>query len=113
MCLHFPGCTLTPNNFIYESFGFFCPVDDLDGVELIQTENVLFDWSVRKMYLNYTHVKIVDHMEVFLKTIGDVERIQGDVFVCNPDVFDDTEDCMELGELPSNEVVNSDAYLLL
>lgn len=50
--LHFPGCTNTPNN--YESFGFFCPIDELDYVELIETEDVLFDWSVPK-YMNYTH----------------------------------------------------------
>jgi len=99
VCLHFPGCTLTPNHQLYESFGFFCPVDAVDAVELLQTEDVLFDWSL-PYYLNYTHVNLVDRMESFLKSIGDVERIQGEVFVCNDD-----PDCVELGELPSNEVV--------
>jgi hypothetical protein len=98
VCLHFPGCTLTPNNNIYESFGFFCPIDSLDGVELIKNEDVLFDWSM-PMYLNYTHVNIIDRIEEFFKTIGDVERIQGEVFVC-----EDSPDCLELADLPSNEV---------
>lgn len=98
-CLHFPGCTLTPNNNIYESFAFFCPVDRLELVELIKNEDVLFDWSM-PMYLNYTPVKIMDRIEEFLKTIGHVEHIQGEVFVCN-----DNPDCLDLGELPTNEVV--------
>ncbi|CRL04241.1 CLUMA_CG017343, isoform A [Clunio marinus] len=98
VCLHFPGCTLTPNNNVYESFGFFCPLDSLNLVDLIKSEDVLFDWSM-PMYLNYTPVKIMDRMEDFLKTIGHIERIQGEVFVCkaNPDNFEQTE-------LPSNEV---------
>lgn len=115
--IHFPGCTSTPNN--HESFGFFCPIDELDYVELLETENVLFNWSVPK-YLNYTHgmqliesplsinsfivlnlVDIVDRLEKFLKNIGKVERIQGDVFLCKND-----PDCLKLGELPSNEAVN-------
>lgn len=39
-------------------------------------------------------------MEDFIKKIGHIERIQGEVYVCkgNPD-------CLELGELPSNDVV--------
>lgn len=75
------------------------------------------------MYLNYTHVNIMDRIEEFFRTIGHVERIEGEVnardcsavdddlianssklqvFVCKEDL-----DCLELGELPSNEVVNS------
>lgn len=98
--LHFPGCTLTPNHNIYESFGIFCPLDSLDNIELIKGEDVLFDWSI-PMYLNYTHVNIMDRIEEFFKTIGNVERIEGEVFVC-----EDNPDCLELGELPSNGVVN-------
>jgi hypothetical protein len=52
--LHFPGCTSTPSNHLYESFGFFCPIDSLDYVEMLETEDVLLDWSLPK-YLNYTH----------------------------------------------------------
>lgn len=99
VCLHFPGCTLTPNHNIYESFGIFCPLDSLDGVELIRSEDVLFDWSM-PMYLNYTHVNIVDRIEDFFKTIGNVERIEGEVYVC-----DDHLDDLKLDDLPSNEVV--------
>lgn len=97
--LHFPGCTLTPNHNIYESFGFFCPLDSMDSVELIKNEDVLFDWSVPK-YLNYTHVNLMDQLEEFFSAIGKVERIQGEVWVCQ-----DGPDCLELGELPSNEAV--------
>jgi hypothetical protein len=97
--LHFPGCTLTPNNRIYESFGFFCPINSLDYVEMLQSETVLFDMTM-PMYLNYTHVNIVDRIEEFFKTIGHVERIQGEVYLCK-----ENPDCLELGELPSNEVV--------
>lgn len=99
VCLHFPGCTLTPNNNIYESFGFFCPIDCLEDVELIKSEDVLFDWSM-PMYLNYTPVNIMDRIEEFLKTLGHVEHIQGEVFVCNG-----SPDCLDLGELSLNEVV--------
>jgi hypothetical protein len=108
VCLHFPGCTLTPNNNIYESFGIFCPLDSLDdAVELIKGEDVLFDWSM-PMYLNYTHVNIMDRIEEFLATLGHVERIEGEVFVCR-----DSPDCFELGDLPSNEVVMNSTRLLV
>lgn len=100
VCLHFPGCTLTPNRNIYESFGIFCPLDALEGVELIRGEDVLFDWSM-PMYLNYTHVNIVDRIQDFFATIGNVKRIEGEVYVCN-----DNPDDVELSELPPNEVVS-------
>ncbi|XP_070491817.1 uncharacterized protein [Chironomus tepperi] len=96
--LHFPGCTSTPNNHIYESFGFFCPIDSLDYVNMLQTEDILFDWSM-PMYLNYTHELIVDRMEEFFKNIGHIERIQGEVYICKDNI-----NKLELGELRSNEV---------
>jgi hypothetical protein len=101
LCLHFPGCTLTPNKNLYESFSCFYPIDSLDAIELIKSEDILFDWTM-PMYLNYTHVNIMDRIEEFFATVGKVERIEGEVFVCK-----DNPDCLELGELPSNEVVNS------
>ena len=67
---------------------------------MIKNEDVLFDWSM-PMYLNYTPVNIMDRIEEFLMTIGKVERIEGEVYVCK-----DNPDCLELSELPSNEVVN-------
>ena len=60
--LHIPGCTSTPNN--HESFGFFCPIDELDYVEMIKTEDVLFDWSLPK-YLNYVHGEIIHSFSSF------------------------------------------------
>lgn len=96
--LHFPGCTLTPNNHIYESFGFFCPIESLENVELMKQEDVLFDWS-RPLYLNYTHESIVDRIEDFLSSIGRVDRIQGEVYVCKEE-----NDKFDLGELCADEV---------
>lgn len=44
----------------------------------------------------------MDRIEDFFVTLGNVERIQGEVFVCK-----ENSDNLELGhELPSNEVVN-------
>lgn len=67
---------------------------------MIRGEDVLFDWSM-PMYLNYTHVNIVDRIQDFFATIGNVKRIEGEVYVCN-----DNPDDVELGELPPNEVVS-------
>lgn len=100
ICLHFPGCTLTPHHNIYESFGFFCPLDSLEYIELIKSEDVLIDWSTPK-YLNYTECSLVDGLEDFLTTMGKVERIQGEVYVLKA-----SPDCLDLGELQSNEVVS-------
>lgn len=61
---------------------------------------MLLDWS-KSLYLNYTHVNIMDRIEEIFMALGNVERIQGEVFVCK-----ENSDCLELGELPSNEVVN-------
>lgn len=72
---------------------------------MIKNEDILFDWTM-PMYLNYTHVNIMDRIEEFLQTIGKVERIQGEVFVCK-----NGPDCVELGELPSNEVVSINLLL--
>lgn len=100
ICLHFPGCTLTPHHNIYESFGFFCPLDSLEYIELIKSEDVLIDWSTPK-YLNYTECSLVDGLEDFLTTMGKVERIQGEVYVLKA-----SPDCLDLGELQSSEVVS-------
>lgn len=80
-------------------------MDSLACVEMIRNEDVLFDWSM-PMYLNYTHVNIMDRIEDFIRTIGNIERIQGEVFVCK-----DNPDCLELSKLPSDEVVKSRSFL--
>lgn len=67
---------------------------------MLRTETILFDWS-KPMYLNYTHEHLVDRMEDFFNTIGHIDRIQGEVYICKGDI-----DKLELGELPSDEVVN-------
>lgn len=50
------------------------------------------------LYLNYTHVDIVERIEEFLTGIGKVEHIQGEVYVCKekPD--------LKLDKLSSHEV---------
>lgn len=50
------------------------------------------------LYLNYTHVNIIERIEEYLTSIGNVEHIQGEVFVCKE------KPELDLGELPSNEV---------
>lgn len=68
-------------------------------MDLIKTEDILFDWSIPK-YLNYTHIDIVERICDFFDTIGEVERIEGDVFVCRG-----IPHCITLDELPSNMVM--------
>ncbi|XP_030756760.1 glycine N-acyltransferase-like [Sitophilus oryzae] len=77
--LHFPGMTRTPNNKLYESFSVFCPCDQLDNLELLETEDVLIDWS-KPIYLNFTHAKIMGKIEDFYVNIGSMEKLYGDVY---------------------------------
>lgn len=91
---------LQPNNRIYESLGIFCPTDKLECLDLVETEDILLDWS-DNVYLNFTHIDIMNRIENFYENRGKiVERIRGDIYVCNgsPDQF-------ELCCLPSDEVV--------
>jgi hypothetical protein len=74
---------------------------------MLKSEDILFDWSM-PMYLNYTHSSIIDRIEEFFLTLGKVERIQGEVFV-----YKDSFDCLELGELPSSEVVTGLVILIV
>ncbi|KAF7266979.1 hypothetical protein GWI33_019759 [Rhynchophorus ferrugineus] len=86
--LHFPGMTRTPNNKLYESFSVFCPCDQLDNLELLETEDVLIDWS-QPIYLNFTHAKIMNKIENFYANIGTVEKLYGDVYgLMDPQIED-------------------------
>ncbi|XP_017485855.1 PREDICTED: uncharacterized protein LOC108374380 [Rhagoletis zephyria] len=80
--LHFPGCTLTPNNNIYQSFGIFCPSTQIECVDLMRTEDVLIDWQ-KPLYLNFTHIAIMNRLDDFYSTFGVMERLEGDIYVCN------------------------------
>lgn len=71
-----------PNNRIYESFGIFCPSDRLECIDLLRGEDILIDWML-PLYLNFTHVAIMEQIEAFYQTIGTVENLIGDIYVCD------------------------------
>ncbi|ERL94095.1 glycine N-acyltransferase isoform X2 [Dendroctonus ponderosae] len=77
--LHFPGMTKTPNNKLYESFSVFCPCSQLENLELLETEDILIDWS-QPIYLNFTHADIMSKIEEFYANIGTIEKLYGDVY---------------------------------
>ncbi|KAK6638638.1 hypothetical protein RUM43_006905 [Polyplax serrata] len=81
ICLHFPGMTSSPNGLLYESFSVFCPKSRLDLLSLLEEENILLDWS-KPIYLNFTHTSITERLESFYETIGTVEKVIGDVYMC-------------------------------
>lgn len=45
-------------------------------------EDVLIDW-MEPLYLNFTHVAIMEQIEAFYQTIGTVENLIGDIYVCD------------------------------
>ncbi|XP_055620004.1 uncharacterized protein LOC129764681 isoform X2 [Toxorhynchites rutilus septentrionalis] len=103
VCLHFPGCTLTPSNKMYESVGIFCPPEQLDKMSLIEQEDVLFNWT-EPIYMNFTHVGIMNKMDNIFRTKVNgqlVGHIYGDIYVHDcPSELD-----LELEPLPENEAV--------
>lgn len=101
ICLHFPGCTLTPYNKIYESVGIFCPPDQLGKMSLIEQENILFNWT-EPIYMNFTHVGIMNKMDSIFraKVNGHLAgHIYGDIYIheCSSELE------LELEPLPKNE----------
>lgn len=83
VCLHFAGCTYTPDNRTNESVGIFCPPDKLERMELIKDEDILFDWH-SPIYMNFTHVGIMYKMEEIFreKVKGKLDgHIYGDIYV--------------------------------
>lgn len=75
---------LQPNGRLYESFSVFCPLDRLECLELLEKEDLLVDWS-RPIFLNYTHSTIMDRLEEFYRHIGTMEKVCGDIYVCDAD----------------------------
>lgn len=73
-----------PNNNIYESIGIFCPASRIELVDLLETEDVLLNWT-KVMYLNFTHIAIMNRLESFYNAnIGHMEHtIHGDIYVLN------------------------------
>nr|NP_001260047.1 uncharacterized protein Dmel_CG15628, isoform B [Drosophila melanogaster]NP_608861.2 uncharacterized protein Dmel_CG15628, isoform A [Drosophila melanogaster]AAF50978.3 uncharacterized protein Dmel_CG15628, isoform A [Drosophila melanogaster]AAN71444.1 RE58324p [Drosophila melanogaster]AGB92583.1 uncharacterized protein Dmel_CG15628, isoform B [Drosophila melanogaster] len=80
--LHFPGCTLAPHNNIYQTLGIFCPSAHIEHVDMLRTEDVLIDWQ-KPMYLNFTHIAIMNRLDDFYSKFGVMERLSGDIYVCN------------------------------
>lgn len=87
VALHFPGMTSSPNGQLYESFCVFCPLDQLDNLSLLHQEDVLVDWS-KPIFLNFTHAAIMDRIEQFYSELGTMEKVCGDVYVCDGEVQD-------------------------
>jgi hypothetical protein len=75
MIVHFQ-----PNGLLYESFSVFCPDERLDSLQLLQTEDVLIDWT-RPLYLNFTPQLILERLREFYSDIGEIETVEGDVYI--------------------------------
>lgn len=95
ICLHFPGMTLSPHGLLYESVGVFCPNDRLELLKLLREEDILIDWS-KSLYINFVHYDIAEELTRLYEDTGTIERVVGDVFVCeHPDFEDFVEDPCE------------------
>lgn len=71
---------LQPKDNVYGSFGVFCPSAHIECVDLLETETVLIDWTA-KMYLNFTHIAIMNRIDSFYPKYGVMERLGGDIYV--------------------------------
>ena len=69
-----------PKDNIYGSFAIFCPSDRIECVDLLETEDILIDWNL-EMYLNFTHIAIMDRLDQFYQKYGHMERLSGDIYV--------------------------------
>jgi len=89
-----------PNDNIYESFGIFCPTNQIELVDLFSTEDILIDWKL-PLYVNFTHVDIVNRIEKLYSAHGVVyDKIRGDIYECKGGI----PNKLELDSLPSDEV---------
>jgi hypothetical protein len=59
----------------------FCPLNQLEHISLVENEDILIDWT-EPVYVNFIHIDIMKHIEKFYKTIGEVETVYGDIFIC-------------------------------
>lgn len=69
-----------PNDNIYGSFGIFCPSERIECVDLLEGETILIDWKL-EMYLNFTHIAIMNRLDSFYQKYGVMERLSGDIYV--------------------------------
>ncbi|CAD1477026.1 unnamed protein product [Heterotrigona itama] len=81
ICLHFPGMTLSPHGLMFESVGVFCPNDRLELLTLLRNEDILIDWS-KPLYINFIHYDIAEELMRLYEGTGTIERVVGDVFMC-------------------------------
>lgn len=68
---------MQPNNSLTESFGVFCPLEQLDNLRLVLSEDVLIDWT-KPIYINFAQSNIVDEFAKYYK--GEVDRLYGEIF---------------------------------
>lgn len=66
-----------PNKCLGESFGVFCPLDQLDNLRLVLNEDKLINWS-KPVYINFAQSEIVDEFAKHYE--GVVERLYGEIF---------------------------------
>lgn len=66
----------------------------------MRTEDVLIDWQ-QPMYLNFTHIAIMNRLDDFYsKAFGIMERLEGDIYVCNKLNTD-----LEFDDLPEDAIM--------
>lgn len=70
---------LQPKGNVYGSFGVFCPSSRIECVDLLATEDILIDWKM-EMYLNFTHIDIMNRLNLFYEKMGYMERLAGDIY---------------------------------
>lgn len=64
---------------------------------MMRTEDRLIDWQ-QPMYLNFTHIAIMNRLDAFYSHLGIMERLGGDIYVCNRLIDDE----LNLDELPTD-----------
>ncbi|XP_034934852.1 uncharacterized protein [Chelonus insularis] len=71
--------TLSPHGLLYESFGVFCPTENLDKLYLLREEDVLINWN-RPLYMNFIHCDIAEELFRLYNDTGSIDTVLGDVW---------------------------------
>lgn len=77
-----------PNGKLYESFGVFCPCDQLENLNQLEDEDILIDWS-QPIYLNFTHSLIMDKLQHFHSVKDTSDKLCGEVYVSSEPLSED------------------------
>lgn len=64
---------------MYESFGVFCPIDQLEYLQLLHDEDILIDWN-KIIYVNFAQEVVINQLEPFYQSIGSIEQVSAEVF---------------------------------